>query len=691
MSRKAWSAAFFVVILTAIWLPRAVALDRVVTPDEHIWLARSANFYYALAHMDPGGTLQFVHPGVTVMWVGAMAYAVDYFDYFRDAPGQLHQWSVSPLRAVLTAHGHTPIELLVATRFAMVITHTLILGVAFLQAIKLLGRGPATIGMLLIAFSPFQIALGQLLHVDAMTGNVMFLSALALLNFRFRGGGRRDLLISGVAAGLAWLTRSPALFLLPYAGLVMLTGLSGDWKCRNRIDLRSGWSIARPYLGWIGLGLATFTLFWPAMWVRPLEIGRIMYLVTFKMAAEGHDLPLFYAGRIVTGDPGILFYPVTYLWRTTPVSLIGLLLAAVALAWPAPALLRSKARGPLVMLVLFGILFTVFMGFGAKKFDRYLLPAYPPLDLVAGAGWFAAATWFHRQRHLALRLAAPVILIVAISGQLISAGLAHPYYLGYYNPLVGGARAAEETMMVGWGEGLDQVAHYLNRQPDAEDIQVLSRVWPSTLAYFLDGDLVLTRFAPEMHTVAAWLSSDYYVLYVTEMQRGMIPRQVMRYFTNREPVMVANVQDVPYAYVYDLRSAPLPSSLVANDPCATDFGDDIRFLAYWWGEEPARPTAKRHVTVYFQARQPVERTMRVRLRLLTDDGRLIAADEATLRPMSSAGTMQPLDFRFKLPVGTSPNSTRFSVTISDPTTGTALQARDLQTGRPHGRTARPRC
>lgn len=695
MSPKARSIGLFAIVLLAIWLPRAVALDRVVTPDEHIWLARSANFYYALAHAQPGGTLQFVHPGVTVMWAGAAAFLLDYPSYFRDAAGPVHQWSDSSIRNVLVAHGRTPMEMLVAARFSIVTVHTLILGLAFLQATRLLGRGPATLGMLLIAFSPFQIGLGQVLHVDAMTANIMLLSSLALLNYRFRGERRADLIVSGIAAGLAWLTRSPALFLLPYAGLVMLTAFGSRWlpagSSQRSVALRGWWGIGRIYLRWIGLGLITFVLLWPATWVRPVEILTKMYVVTFRMAAEGHELPLFYAGRIVNGDPGALFYPVTYAWRATPLSIIGLLLAAVALGWPRLALLRPATRGPLLMLLLFGAFFTLFMGLGAKKFDRYLLPAYPPLDLVAGAGWFAAANWLRRQRSSAAHLAAPAVIAMVIAAQAISAGLAYPYYLSYYSPLLGGADAAQETMMVGWGEGMDQVADYLNAQPNPGDVQVLTRAWPSSLSYFLQGDLVYTKFAPEMRTVAAWLSSDYYVLYVSEMQREMVPRPVMRYFANLEPVMVAKVHGVPYAYVYDLRPETIPSRLVANDPCATNFGDTVRFLAYQWGEEPNDPEAERNVTVYFQVLAPIEGMMRVRLRLLDTHGRLVAADEATLRPARNPGTIQSLGYQFAVPDGMTPRTSRFSVTIYDPKTGNAFPAEDLHSGRSRGRTARLRC
>jgi hypothetical protein len=42
-----WLVLF--VLAIAITIPRRLALNRPVTPDEHLWLARSANFYIALA------------------------------------------------------------------------------------------------------------------------------------------------------------------------------------------------------------------------------------------------------------------------------------------------------------------------------------------------------------------------------------------------------------------------------------------------------------------------------------------------------------------------------------------------------------------------------------------------------------------------------------------------------------------
>jgi hypothetical protein len=71
MTLRYRQAAWLLFLFLLAWLPRTLALDAYVSPDERKWLARSANFAYALSHADFAQTFQREHPGVTVMWAGA--------------------------------------------------------------------------------------------------------------------------------------------------------------------------------------------------------------------------------------------------------------------------------------------------------------------------------------------------------------------------------------------------------------------------------------------------------------------------------------------------------------------------------------------------------------------------------------------------------------------------------------------
>ncbi|MBA2670534.1 MAG: hypothetical protein H0U67_09200, partial [Gemmatimonadetes bacterium] len=80
-----------------------------------------------------------------------------------------------------------------------------------------------------------------------------------------------------------------------------------------------------PLVIWGAVGLAVFVLCWPAMWVDPIGNLRAIVGEAVGYARSGHqEAPLFFNGRILQGDPGVLFYPITYLWRSTPVVLLGL-------------------------------------------------------------------------------------------------------------------------------------------------------------------------------------------------------------------------------------------------------------------------------------------------------------------------------------------------------------------------------
>jgi hypothetical protein len=76
-------------LVLAIWLPRGLGLDQFVTPDEPLWLTRSANFYYALTHGDLASTYQKEHPGVTTMWAGTVSFLLRDPEYRNSQRGQL--------------------------------------------------------------------------------------------------------------------------------------------------------------------------------------------------------------------------------------------------------------------------------------------------------------------------------------------------------------------------------------------------------------------------------------------------------------------------------------------------------------------------------------------------------------------------------------------------------------------------
>ena len=468
----------FVLILIAgaIWLPRRIDLNRPVIVDENNWIQRSGGFFKALRNGDFAETYQSVHPGVTVMWLGTGGMLNAYSTYRKTNIDLEKNKSIDYyFRQVVEK---TPLENLVSARIFMSYAHLVVLLLAFWLSWRLIGWLPSLLAFLLVAFDPFHLALSRILHLDALLADLYLLAVLAVISFLFQ---RRfyDLLIASFAAGLCWLTKSPGFFLLPTAALLFLIDF---WSAsRQQTDApppKMLWDYAWRFTLWVLLAASVFVLLWPAMWVNPLGVLLEILASASGYAAEGHSSPIFFNGQIfptgISGPRFFYFYPLTYLWRTTPVSLLGLLAAAWAFFSKQNLFSKPGVRRTFFSLLITVLVFCLAMNLGSKKFDRYLLPVYAPLNIIAALGWTALALWL-KQRLPALfaRIVPAALLMLLIVFQAWSSLGIFPYPLAYYNPLLGGGRKAPQVMQIGWGEGLDQAAMYLNQKYQAKKLKIL--------------------------------------------------------------------------------------------------------------------------------------------------------------------------------------------------------------------------
>jgi len=544
-----------VIVIFAITFPRFMDLDQFVTPDEPKWLHRSANFLTALALKDFKHTFQREHPGVTTMWAGAAGFLLRYPQLVKTGPGQLDR--IGNFHRFLDNNGMDPIIALESGRMFSVLWIVASLLLALWYARKVFGIGIAYLGFIFAALNPFSIALARLLHLDGLVSALMLLSLLSLMAYLYRGRQYVDLVVSAIAAGLSWLTKSPALFLLPFFCLLIIIDLINHWMEEKQIHRQYIWRTLKPVLVWIGLAAFTFTIFFPAMWVAPLDTINKIFAQAIFYASEGHESSVFFNGDVYSdGVQNAWFYSVNYLWRATPLTIIGLLLLLLAYTLRRKIHFNQEIQKPALILILFVVLYTIFMTMGMKKFDRYLLPVFAPLDILAAVGWVTMLTGTYQilqekldhssfQRYFMIAIG--VLLTSAFIWQSWGVMQTAPYYLSYYNPLLGGSERAPEVMMIGWGEGLDRAARFLNESPEAEKLRVMSWYYDGPFSYFFNGTTLMEEFPVNPLELP---KVDYIVIYVHQLQRKLPSTEFLNFIQKQELEHVVHINGLPYAYIY---------------------------------------------------------------------------------------------------------------------------------------------
>ncbi|MBX0330887.1 DUF4832 domain-containing protein [Oscillochloris sp. ZM17-4] len=266
-------------------------------------------------------------------------------------------------------------------------------------------------------------------------------------------------------------------------------------------------------------------------------VDRLAAGVT-EEGGEPHQSGNFYLGRPVD-VPGPQYYATALAMRLTPITMLGL--GLLGLRW------RRRARGDqaaLAALAWFALLLMLELSLFPKKFDRYLEPAFPAVDILAAAGLLALAEgWRSAPRR-------------ALLGGLALAAAAnaawwHPYGIIAYNQLLGGAPMGARTFHMGWGEGMPQVAAWLNRQPGIDEQGTISSSVATLRPYLRPG--VGVDLPPAGGQIPP--DAGFAVAYLRSAQAGLDP-PLERVAATQTPVFTVTIHGVAYAQIYEVVPAP---------------------------------------------------------------------------------------------------------------------------------------
>jgi hypothetical protein len=418
-------------------------------------------------------------------------------------------------------------------------------------------------------------------------------------------GDRRWLGASGICLGLATASKMIALFVIP--GIVLWMVLT---EARVTKFPRRGWRRQIfDCLRWGTTALVTFIAIYPAMWIQP---SYTVIRIVNGLLDESARGDFFFLGE-PTDSPGLLFYPVVLAFRLSPVMQIGLILYLCIALFPqigrrtgqrmgrsdTPQIrsdIRSdnstdiqsglssppNQRSELLALGLSALCILGILSVAQTKIDRYVTFVLPILAILAAAGWLALLNTIRLRSSSGAPMMHPKgITIGAIAlavGQFLVLLPEFPYFITYYNPLLGGTVAAQNVLTVGQGEGLDQAARWLNQLPNSDQLTVASWHRSVLAAYFRGRAIRVPKYKEPDDEF--WLTTNYVVFYINQLQRSLPDPDIIHYFSAQTPIHTVSIHGVDHAIIYP---GPIPTSsdLAQIDvPIMQLVGDRARLLGY---------------------------------------------------------------------------------------------------------------
>ncbi len=560
LSLKDFSFFLILCLFAVASVPRLLSLDAHWSSDESGWLDHSTEFMAAIEVGDFSETLVTFHPGVITMWVAA-------------------------LRTFFT-EPHISVQGLTLARWFIGVVLLIGIGIAAMLLYRLFGRWVALIGTTFLSFSPLFLAQSRRVHTDALAATFVLLTVLSLLLYCETPQNRRYLVGSGIVFGLACLAKSNSLILFLWLPIcfVLFRNREETWR---QFFLRGFGAI----LCFLSCTLLTVFALWPLFWNPTFLIFGLcllgVTLFAYRELQKGSDqrLTLYLASVVVVGvvsgymvrtvwrvfdgvawaittphnvehfflgqvlyDPGWLFYPLVLCIRSTPL-MLPLAFAGCLFLWR-KRYQKGYARQFRIALALVAVvlLFILCLSLTSKKFSRYLLAAFPILEILAAIGLFEFLKWGWSYINSRLGTKATlqkltfsiVSLLCLVFVQFLPVLRLYPYYGTYYN-LCFKFTDITKIITVGEASGLDLAAKYLNKKPDARELKVQASPLTAEFfyRYFVGKNYLLNI---KWGTVP-----DYEIVYIRDSQIGWVPQTGT---LNGELEYVITLNGIDHVWIY---------------------------------------------------------------------------------------------------------------------------------------------
>ena len=293
---------------------------------------------------------------------------------------------------------------------------------------------------------PFFIGLSQLVSTESF---LMFLFTSSVYSFikLLKNFSLKKVILTGFLTGLALETKQSNVLLLPLFGFMYLLWYFNTGKLKEKVFNKKFLSLFSITV----ISIATFVALWPMPYFHLDVINSINQKIWLVKTSP----PTVFWGKLIL-SPKIYF--ITLYFITTPILVILLSIAGLK------KIQAMKKWVPYAFIIWFLFPFAQSLYPWRVHGIRYIIEIYAPLSIMAGMGFVYLIERFKDG------IKAKVILTALICLYLFSSVYAiKPYYLDYFNELVGGTKGVYNNgyfELGWWGQGLKEAGNYLEHNAE---------------------------------------------------------------------------------------------------------------------------------------------------------------------------------------------------------------------------------
>lgn len=307
---------------------------------------------------------------------------------------------------------------------------------------------------IILAMLPFFLGFSQLATIESPL--IFFFTGSTYFFLRFlEDFSYKNMVITGILVGLSILTKYTNILLLP-----LFLWIYFLWYFKVGKPLGKNLFQLKLICIFLIACLTAFTL-WPMPWFHLKELFTYMY--DLRVTTNKFPVPEVFFGHLMFTP---LVYYLVYFLITTPLLLLFLFVIGLKnISNATSGKSGSKTKWVFLAIVVWFCLPFIQSFYNFRQHGiRYIIEIYAPFSLIAAIGFNYVA------RIVSKKLLVKILGLFFIFSYLLIIDLKiTPYYLDYFNGLVGGTKGVYKKklfQMGWWGQGLKESALFINEHAE---------------------------------------------------------------------------------------------------------------------------------------------------------------------------------------------------------------------------------